>query len=198
MEFYVRSPGKPKKLGVLPGTFNPPTQAHVELAGAALFQVDEILFVIPRAFPHKQYFGATLEQRLEMLALADPGIGYSVAASDAGLFLDIARECREQYPKDVELCFVCGRDAAERVLQWDYGRAGAVEEMLRQFELLVADRLGRFEPPPQYRERIRTLHVRAAVDDVSSTEVRERIARGEPWEHLVPQEIVSRVRAIYS
>jgi nicotinate-nucleotide adenylyltransferase len=197
MEFYVTSRRTPKKLGVLAGTFNPPTQAHLELAAAALFHVEEILFVIPRAFPHKEFFGATLEQRLEMLALADPGIGYSVAASDAGLFLEIARDCREHYPNDVQLCFVCGRDAAERVLQWNYGRPGAVEEMFREFELLVADRQGRFEPPPEFRDRIHTLHVRA-VDDVSSTEVRERIARGEPWEHLVPEGIVDRVRAIYS
>lgn len=197
MEFYVTSGRRPKKLGVLAGTFNPPTQAHLELAAAALFHVDQILFVIPRTFPHKDFFGATLEQRLEMLALADPGIGYSVAASDAGLFLEIARECREHYPNDVRLCFVCGRDAAERVLQWNYGRPEAVEEMFREFELLVADRQGRFEPPPRFRDRIHTLHVRA-VDDVSSTEVRERIGRGEPWEHLVPEGIVDRVRAIYS
>jgi nicotinic acid mononucleotide adenylyltransferase len=32
---------------------------------------------------------------------------------------------------------------------------------------------------------------------LSSTEVRERIMQGEPWEHLVPETIVERVRAIY-
>ncbi len=35
-------------------------------------------------------------------------------------------------------------------------------------------------------------------DLVSSTEVRERIRRGEAWEHLTPQEIVERIREIYS
>ena len=34
--------------------------------------------------------------------------------------------------------------------------------------------------------------------DVSSTEVRERIEAGQPWEHLVPAEIVEQMRAIYS
>ncbi len=29
-----------------------------------------------------------------------------------------------------ELSFICGRDAAERILHWDYGRPGVVEEML--------------------------------------------------------------------
>jgi nicotinic acid mononucleotide adenylyltransferase len=40
--------------------------------------------------------------------------------------------------------------------------------------------------------------VRKGHEEVSSTEVRERIARGEPWEHLVPEKIRARVREIYS
>ena len=190
----------PRKLGVLAGTFNPPTKAHLQLVDSALgYHVDEVLCVLPRSFPHKQYFGATLEQRLEMLALAEEGaLPYSVAVSEAGLFLDIARECREHYGAGVELAFICGRDAAERVLQWDYGRPGAVEEMLREFELLVAARQGEFEPPAQFRDRIQRLHMRPDFDAISSSDVRERIVRGEPWEHLVPSDIVDRVRAIYS
>jgi len=90
------------------------------------------------------------------------------------------------------------RDAAERVLRWDYGRPGAVEEMLGEFELLVAARRGEFEPPKEFSHRIHSLAMRSGFDEVSSTEVRERIAGGEPWEHLVPEDIVDRVREIYS
>ena len=200
MEFYVKGLQRTHKLGVLAGSFNPPTTAHLQLVDAALgYHVDEVLCVLPRVFPHKEYFGATLEQRVEMLTLAeDRGLPYSVASSEAGLFLDIARECREHYGAAVRLYFICGRDAAERVLGWDYGRPGVVEEMLREFELLVAARQGEFEPPAQFGERIHRLHVRGGYDAVSSTEVRKRIARGEPWEHLVPKEIVDRARAIYS
>ena len=198
VEFYVRNRRKPERVAVLAGSFNPPTNAHLELIQAAGFHADEILCVIPRAFPHKEYFGATLDQRLEMMAHADRGLGYSIASTGAGLFIDIARECREQYSRDAKLLFVCGRDAAERVLTWDYGREGAVEEMLSEFELLVAARRGEFEPPREFRNRIHSLAVRGAFDAVSSTEVRERIAKREQWEHLVPEEIVERVREIYS
>ena len=172
----------------------------MQLVDAALgYHVEEVLCVLPQTFPHKEYFGATLEQRLEMLAHAEEGgLPYSVATSEAGLFLDIARECREHYGSGVQLSFICGRDAAERVLSWDYGRPGVVEEMLREFQLLVAARQGEFEAPEQFRERIHRLQMRAGYDALSSTEVRERIARGERWEHLVPETIVDRVRAIYS
>lgn len=172
----------------------------MQLVDAAVgYHVEEVLCVVPRSFPHKEYFGATLEQRLEMLELAElTGLPYSVATSEAGLFLDIARECREHYGSGVRLSFICGRDAAERVLSWDYGRPGVVQEMLREFQLLVAARQGEFEAPAQFRERIHPLRLRAGYDALSSTDVRERIARGEPWEHLVPETIVDRVRAIYS
>jgi len=199
VKFYAKSFGQPHRLGVLAGSFNPPTAAHLQLVDAAFgYYVDEVLCVVPRAFPHKEYFGATLDQRLELLQRAsDDHLPYSIATSEAGLFLDIAAECRAHYGP-VELSFICGRDAAERVLSWDYGRTGAVEEMLREFELLVAARQGEFEPPAEHRHRIRKLHLRGRYDDVSSTEVRNRIARSEPWEHLVPRAIVERIRAIYS
>ncbi|HTA66668.1 MAG TPA: nicotinate-nicotinamide nucleotide adenylyltransferase [Bryobacteraceae bacterium] len=189
---------RPQRLGVLAGSFNPPTIAHEELVYAAGFHVDEVLCVVPSVLPHKEYFGATLEQRLAMLEAARLMPPCSIATSEKGLFIDIARECREHYGPDTRLSFICGRDAAERILAWDYGRPGVVEEMLKEFELLVAARSGEFQPPAEFQHRIHPLGLRAAHDQVSSTEVRERIARGEPWEHLVPGTIVERVREIYS
>jgi nicotinate (nicotinamide) nucleotide adenylyltransferase len=184
-------------VGVIAGSFNPPTTAHLELIYAAGSQVDEVLCVVPGALPHKEYFGATLEQRVAMLAAAEM-LACSIASSEKGLFIDIARECREHYGPKVGLAFVCGRDAAERILTWDYGRPGVVEEMLREFELLVAPRPGHFEPPEEYRHRIHALEIRSGHEEVSSTEVRQRIVRGEPWEHLVPEKIRERVKEIYS
>jgi nicotinic acid mononucleotide adenylyltransferase len=165
---------------------------------AAGSHVNEVLCVVPSVLPHKQYFGATLEQRLEMLAAAKMMVPCSIATSEKGLFIDIARECREHYGADTRLCFVCGRDAAERILAWDYGRPGVVQEMLQEFELLVAGRGGEFQPPAELQHRVHSLGLRAVHDQVSSTDVRQRIARGEPWEHLVPATIVERVKEIYS
>lgn len=198
MKFHQCSAAKPQTLGVLAGSFNPPTVAHQELIYAAGFHVDEVVCVVPAEFPHKQYFGATLEQRLEMLTEARLMPPCSIASSEKGLFIDIARECREHYGAETRLYFVCGRDAAERILTWDYGRPGVAEEMLKEFELLVAAREGAFQPPPEFQHRVHPLALRGAHDLVSSTQVRERIARGETWEHLVPPTIVERVKAIYS
>ena len=198
LQFHRQWPSVEGKIGILAGSFNPPTIAHRELALAASQHVDLIVCVVPRLFPHKEYNGATLEQRIEMLDASGLDIPHAIASTEKGLFIDIAREFREHCGPATRLSFVCGRDAAERILHWDYGRAGVVEEMLREFELLVAPRGGHFSPPPEHRSRIHALRMRGGHEEVSSTEVRERIARGKPWEHLVPEKIRERVREIYS
>jgi nicotinate (nicotinamide) nucleotide adenylyltransferase len=197
LKFYRQTAGKPHKVGILAGSFNPPTIAHVELAVAASACVDLIVYAVPRVFPHKEYSGATLDQRVEMLETAGLATPHAIASTEQGLFIDIAREFRDHYGAGVKLSFICGRDAAERILHWDYGRAGVVGEMLGQFELLVAPRGGHCSPPEEFRHRIHALNIREGHEEVSSTEVRERIARGERWEHLVPEKIRERVREIY-
>lgn len=197
--FFRRAPGTPARLGVLPGTFNPPTCAHLALARSALEHVDEVLFVLPQAFPHKAYEGASFEQRVRMLELAlasEPR--FSIAASRGGLFVEIARECRAAYPATTALFIICGRDAAERFVNWDYGRPGAVEQQLAEFQLLVAPRQGSWQPPPHLADRIHALRLPGQYAGVSATEVRERIRRGEPWRHLVPESIVEMAAQIYA
>jgi nicotinic acid mononucleotide adenylyltransferase len=147
---------------------------------------------VPRVYPHKELHGAALEDRIEMLKLAGP---YRIEATEGGLFIEIARELRKP---DNELCFVCGKDAAERIIHWDYGEAGAIERMLEEFSLLVAERGGTYRPPQHLRHRVRHMELAEDFSEVSSTEVRRRIAAGEPWEHLVPAAITGQVKRIYS
>src|SRR5579872_4309808 len=98
MDFIRRAPGSPERLGILPGTFNPVTVAHLGLAAAARSRCDEILFVLPRILPHKEYSGASFDQRLELLGAAmGPDPQFSLAIADAGLFIEIAHECRQAY-----------------------------------------------------------------------------------------------------
>ena len=188
MEFFQRAAGAPARLGILPGTFNPVTTAHLALAEAGLGWVDEVLFVLPRELPHKEFTGATFAQRIEMLRLALAGEPvFSLASSEGGLFADIAAECRREYGAGVRLAFLCGRDAAERIATWDYGRPGAFAGMLRGFDLLVASRKGVYEPPPEFRGAIHRLELPREYDAVSATGVRRGVLRGEPGERMVPE-----------
>jgi len=198
LEFFRKAARQPARLGILPAAFNPPTRAHLALAQSALATVDEVIFVLPRGFPHKAYEDATFDQRVQMLMAAtatEPR--YSIAGSDRGLFIEIAGECREEYGQDARLLFICGRDTAERIVAWDYGEPDAFRPMLDQFELLVASRQGEYEPPAEIRDRVHALDVPAEISEISATEVRDRLRRGAHWEHLVPSQIVPLVRQIY-
>jgi nicotinic acid mononucleotide adenylyltransferase len=123
---------------------------------------------------------------------------WSVAASDGGLFREIAAECRQSYGEYVRLTFLCGRDAAERIASWDYGHPDVFPRMLHEFELLVASRNGHYVPPRDTAGSIRLLEMSSDFDPVSATEVRTRLTAGKAWEHLVPAAIRDRVREIYS
>jgi nicotinate (nicotinamide) nucleotide adenylyltransferase len=198
LTFIRRSNLRVHRLGILPGAFNPPTKAHLALAKAA-DRLDEVLFVLPRELPHKRYSGVGFDQRLELLLTAvgaDPR--FSVAASEGGLFIEIARECREAYGAETELTFLCGRDAAERIVNWDYGWEGAFPEMLKEFEMLVATRNGDYLPPAALKHRIHPLELNENCDHIAATEVRERIGLDESWRELVPATIAEDVKRLYS
>src|SRR5215472_1596729 len=167
MDHYItmRQPGS--KLAILAGAFNPPTRAHLAMAEAALSHVDEVLFALPRGFPHKEYTGPGFETRVELLRAALSGHArFSLAVTEGGLFCEIADEAREVYGAGTELFLLCGRDAAERIVGWDYGEGDRIEKQLESFELLVAARGGIYEPPPQIRHRVHSLPIPPGLDDV--------------------------------
>ena len=198
LTFLKRPEGWARRLGILPGAFNPPTRAHLALAKAAR-HLDQVLFVLPRELPHKSYAGVSFEERLELLRAAvrdEPQFG--VAASRGGLFVEIAQECREAYGEKTELTFLCGRDAAERIVNWDYGEPAAFPKMLEQFQMLVASRNGNYVAPEAMQHRIRGLELAENCDHIAATEVRERIGLDESWRELVPPAIAERVKALYS
>ena len=182
----------------MPAAFDPPTRAHVALAQAALGDHDETLLVLPRVFPHKPYEGVSFDERLQLLlALADAHPRFSVGSVGNGLFLAIARDCRAVYGPDTELTMLCGRDAAERALHWDYGAGPGFAQQLREFGMLVARRGRAFDVPRDLRARVRTTEL-CDCDAVSSTEVRQRLRDGRPIDDLIPSEIAAHITRLYS
>jgi len=186
-------------VALFPGTWNPPTVAHVDIARAALGQADEVIWILPRVFPHKSFEAAEFEARRAMLErIARECAGFSVAISDGGLYVEIAAEAREYFAPDVEIAIVLGRDAAERIATWNYGVPGVFDDLVRRHRLLVAARQGEYIPALRHRERIVSLPMGTNWDEVSSSEVRRRIAAGGDWRHLVPRAITEMAGNLYS
>jgi nicotinic acid mononucleotide adenylyltransferase len=191
VELIVRAAGAFGSVALLPGSFNPPTRAHLDMARAALAFVDAVIFVLPREFPHKPWSEASFEQRLTMLdRLAAVDSRFGIAVSEGGLYIEMANEARALFPQ-ARIELVLGRDAAERIAKWDYGEPGVFERLARDFVLRVAPRCGSFEGAEQ-------LELPPDCESISATEVRRRIAAGEPWQHLVPPEIVDLIEETYA
>src|SRR5258708_3690825 len=137
MRFLRRAHGSPQTIGILSGAFDAATNAHLGLAFSALHTraADEVLLVMPETFPHKAYGAIGLDRRLHMLGLA---IGaterLSIGVAEGGLFLEIAREARAVYGAEARLRFLCGRDTAERILNWNYAGFPPLEEQLREYD----------------------------------------------------------------
>lgn len=191
------------KIGVYGGAFNPPHLGHITAARAVfeLLKLDKLL-VIPTGHPaHKALPPGTPEpeRRLELtrLAMAQTGLGDRVEVLD----LEIRREgnsytadtlarLREQYPED-ELWLLMGTDMfltlqtwrePERILSLAGVAAfGRTEEDTEELFAVQRDYLYRTYP----QARLFTLTIPGVVD-VSSTELREKLARGESCRLLAP------------
>lgn len=197
------------RLGVLGGSYNPITLAHLAIADAAVseMRLHEVLFCLPQVPPHKTIFGASLEQRLEMMQLAVSDRPYATAGlCTHGLFLDIERALRPLYPPETEVFFITGRDAAERILTWEYeDTERALSEMFSAFQFIVCDREGAFVMPGDprlvpYHSRIHHFTIPEGLDHISSTAIREGLQRGQPIDDLVPAAVADFIRqhALYT
>jgi len=191
------------KIGVYGGTFNPPHLGHITAARAVfeLLQLDE-LWLIPAGMPpHKALpqGSPTAQQRLEMTRLAGEqlGLGEQVKVLDLELrregksyTADTLTELKSRYPDD-ELWLLMGTDmfltlqawhAPEKILSLAgiaaFGRTEADTEELFSVQ---RDYLCRAYP----QARIFTLTIPSVID-VSSTQLREKLAAGEGSGLLAP------------
>jgi nicotinate (nicotinamide) nucleotide adenylyltransferase len=201
----IPTPGRPvARLGVLSGTFNPPTLAHLSLAREATraLELDEVLFVLPEIPPHKRGLEVSLADRAEMLRRAVAGEPrYSAAISSHGLLLDIHRALAPHYPAATRTYFLLGSDAAERILlRWPYpDPSSALAEMFSRFEMGVAWRDAGFAVPPgsiafQYGEKIHALVLPPEYARLSATLVRASAAEGESLQNMVGSAVAEFIR----
>jgi nicotinate-nucleotide adenylyltransferase len=105
------------------------------------------------------------------------------------------------YPPSIEVFFLTGRDAAERILTWKYDDAeAALRQMFTAFQCIVCDRDGPFHLPDDpllapYRQRIHGCTLPPGFNHVSATEVRRRCQQGQSLDDLVPTGVARYISA---
>ena len=172
------------RIGIYGGTFDPVHHGHLILARQALeeFKLDRLVFVPAAESPFKIHnHTAPAGDWLAMLRLAtadedrftvDPleiergGVSYSV---------DTVKMFRSRDP-GAELFFLVGEDNADRLTEWH-----RFQELRKLVSFVVLSRSEDFESPeyPVVQRRI----------EISSTEIRNRVANRESITYLVPESV---------
>jgi nicotinate-nucleotide adenylyltransferase len=169
--------------GLLGGTFDPPQNGHVALARAALEELPiDRLIVLVAAAPGHRGVVAPAQARLRLARsafdFADEVVldehAFTVDAVSGGRFGDAI--------------FIVGADEGAAFPTWK-----DPDEVLRWVRLAVGTRSG-YPPPDLERFGDRVLPFQLDSPPVSSSEIRGRIARGEPVDELVPPSVETAIR----
>ncbi len=176
-------------IGIFGGTFDPPHLGHLMVAQDVreALSLDRVLFIPARRSPFKTDGGsASAEHRLAMVEAAiegDPTFEASRLELDRpepSYTIDTVQQLREAYPGS-RLTVLMGVDQWRSFRDWKDPR-----ELARVARIAVFARNG--EAPEDYPDRAVVPTVVAVRRlDLSSTEVRERVGRGESLRYLVPR-----------
>ena len=169
------------KAAIFGGTFDPIHSAHLEMARQAAdqFALDRVLF-IPAGNPPHKHADTPFEQRYRMVELA-------CAADPRFVASRIEEGERKSYSIDTiervkaangEVFFIIGADAFAEIKTWHRW-----QDVIRAVEFIVAARPGHLivSPPDARVHRLETLEL-----PVSSSEIRDKLARGETPSELPP------------
>jgi len=177
------------RIGILGGTFDPPHVGHIRMATAALegLALDRVLLSTAPVPPHKVGVH-TLDyaRRLAMVERAVEGVrGLAVTRVEESrapsYTVDLLRACRERTRAD--LYFIVGADSLAELPTWHMP-----DEIVRLCTLVVFPRNG--TPVFLALDGDASLVVfESPVIDVSSSDVRDAVVRGEDAGATVPPRV---------
>ncbi len=185
------------KIGILGGSFHPIHNGHLDMARNARDELglDMILLMVDRIPPHKELAqGATSEQRFRMVQLAAEGEKGFIASdwelnqcgtSYTALTLT---HLAEEHPGD-ELYFIMGSDMLRSLTSWYHP-----EIVCEKAHLVCICRAGQDGGEAEAALQVKTFYgaqvtLLPPVRELSSTEIRSRLADGRSIAGLVPSAV---------
>lgn len=187
---------EPSRLGILGGTFDPIHVGHLVAASEAMhrFGLDRVVLV-PAGRPWQKSEFSDAEDRLMMTTLAaatHPRLSVSRIEIDRKgptYTVDTLEALRAGFP-EAELFLIVGADVAMELKTWhrveDIAPLATVVAVTRPGSELTALPTDPGLPDVQVMEM--------PALDVSSTDIRRRIATGAPIDFLVPADVAAYIR----
>jgi nicotinate-nucleotide adenylyltransferase len=190
------------RLGVFGGTFDPVHNGHVAAAVNArrAMALDRVL-VVPARDPWQKHDRqlAPADARLAMLEAAMNGIdGVEVSSLELDrpgpTYTADTLEQLHREQADDDLFLIVGADAAADLATWDR------QEVIRDLATIVVVSRADIDEPGAPGPGWRVEHVRIPPLAISSTDLRRRVADGDPLEGLMPRAAIRclRERGLYA
>ncbi|MBM3191711.1 MAG: nicotinate (nicotinamide) nucleotide adenylyltransferase [Chlamydiae bacterium] len=189
----------PKKVGLLGGTFDPIHIAHLQLALEAkeYFELDEVIFCPAFLSPFKENRPpmASPEERLEMVRLAVQDIDffrvldYEVINKKISYTIETLEYLHRQHPA-TKYFLILGKDVIHSFFSWK-----EPHKLLEMAQPLIGERGGQetFMPSQasaKEKEILQKGFFKNHSIEVSSTYLRERLAKGVYCGHLIPPKVL--------
>jgi nicotinate-nucleotide adenylyltransferase len=191
-----------RRLGVLGGTFDPIHLGHLVAASEALHELSlDRIVLVPTGRPWQKTSYSDPEDRFMMAALA-AATHLRLAVSRIEIdrrgptYTVDTLESLRSFFGDIDLFFIAGGDAILELGTWH-----RVEDLADLAEVVAVTRpgsdIGEFHPAEGW-PRVRHLEIPGI--EISSTDIRARVAEGRPIDYLVPAAVARyiRDRALYT
>lgn len=206
-----------KLIGLLGGTFNPIHFGHLRMAQelADALNLAEVRFIPSANPPHKATPTVSAQQRAEMvqLAIADNSLfkldTRELNRQGASFTIDTLISLREELGENVSLCLMMGSDAFNTLDSWhrwddllNYCHIVLVQRPDKQSQAKLSDQLTAFLSA-HYTENLDDLVEESAgyihmqqitAQDISATNIREKLASGKPAKYLVPDSVLTYIQ----
>lgn len=185
-------------IGLLGGSFDPVHRAHIALARTACDTLQlQRVELLPAARPWQRgQLGASPHHRLQMLTLAcqgEPQLAVNPLEIQRG-GTTYTIDTLEALPPTASYTWILGADQLANFCTWHRW-----QDILTRVRLAVAQRPGAdLQPPRALLEHLHDQTLRTipfAPMNISSTEIRRRLAAGQPADDMLDARVANYIRA---